>query len=99
MSSTTFINGNIQTTQSSQIPNLDIRYGPYNNTTEVLNALAQPGDILAANGLTVGVWENGNVVDYVFVNIVEGETPTISNLIRKIETPNLAHVVYWVEVE
>ena len=84
MASSTAINGNIQTQQSTQVPNLDSRYGPYNSTTDVLNNLAQPGDVLASNGLTVGVWENGTIVDYMFINIMQGQTPTAANLVKKV---------------
>lgn len=91
MALTTTINGNIQTIQSTQVPNLDSRYGPYNSITDVLNTLAQPYDVLATNGLTIGVLVDGVVEEYMFVNIVQGETPTENNLIKKVFDSNYVH--------
>ncbi len=70
---------------NKRVANIDTHYGPYNDKAAVITALV--GDesrILAENGLTVGINENGEIVDYVFQNIMSGQTPTTENLIRKI---------------
>ena len=78
------INLSSRLSTTTATPNVDNKYGPYQSIQEVLDTLATPGNIQATNGTTVGIVINGEVVDYVFQNIMSGATPTSSNLVRKI---------------
>lgn len=74
-----------QFASTTAVPNIDSYYGPYQDETDVINKLVGDGTrSKATNGLTVGIFENEKVVDYVFQNIVSGQTPTGENLFKKV---------------
>lgn len=79
-----------QFASTTAVPNIDSYYGPYQNKTDVINTLVGDGSrSKAANGLTVGIFENGSVVDYAFQNVVSGQIPTETNLIKKISNATI----------
>lgn len=67
-------------------PNVDFRYGPYQNKQDTIDSVGNK----ATDGLTVGIWEGeGNerrIVEYNFKNIQSGTSVTTSNLVRKVST-------------
>jgi len=75
MANITANNGGFLTTRSD-LPNLDVRYGPYLSKNAAQSILAQ--DELICVGLTVGIVEGSNVVEYWW----QGGT-TLENLVPK----------------
>lgn len=74
-----------QFASTNAVPNIDSYYGPYSSKQQAIDTLVGDGSrSKAANGLTIGIFEAGKVVDYVFQNIISGSTPTVDNLVVKV---------------
>ena len=59
---------------------LDFRYGPYSSIQDALDSVGNKID----NGVTIGIIENNQIVDYTIQGVVSGVAPTSSNFIKKI---------------
>ena len=69
-----------QIAMSLPAANIDARYGPYESKQEVMDALGENGMDVIAEGITVGIIENNEIVEYWF-----HEGTDIDHLIKKVD--------------
>lgn len=84
------LGGKIQV--GAAVANVDAKYGPYNSKNAAYNALGEGGMDVIAEGLTIGIIENGRIVEYWW----QGGT-SLSNLVKKgggSESLNSASISY-----
>ena len=63
---------------------LDFRYGPFNDIDTALDDVGNKLD----NGVTVGIVENGEIVEYIIQGLMSG-SPTRDNFVRKINNATI----------
>lgn len=62
----------------ASIPSVDAKYGPYASKQDAMDALGEDGMDVICIGLTIGIIEDNNIVEYWF----QGGT-SITNLVKK----------------
>lgn len=72
---------------TNRMANVDERFGPYNSVVEALEFLSDENDT-RYKGLTIGILENGAVIEWVFKNGIEDHhlIPKDSSMFRYIDT-------------